>query len=126
MRRGLTPPRPRSYNTRCVAKPYKLPRWVIRAIRKQAPIYGSPGRAGLPVSGTATVLPASGGLAFGRLLLAAPGQFKPRTSRDAVGTGRHPLALSPPRRIEGAPGTRYSAPVTPHLALRPPLTPLIQ
>ncbi len=43
MQRGLT--RPRSYNTRCVAKRYELPRWVIRAIRKQAPIYGSQGRA---------------------------------------------------------------------------------
>jgi hypothetical protein len=45
MRRGLTRPRPRSYYTRCVAKRYKLPLWVVKAIRKQAPVYGSQGRA---------------------------------------------------------------------------------
>lgn len=29
----------------CVAKRYKLPRWVVREIRKVAPAYGSQGRA---------------------------------------------------------------------------------
>jgi len=38
-------PRPRTYNTHCVAKRYFIPRWVVKAIRKQAPIYGSQGRA---------------------------------------------------------------------------------
>ncbi len=38
-------PRPRTYSTRCVAKRYKLPRWVVKSIRKQAALYGSQGRA---------------------------------------------------------------------------------
>lgn len=29
----------------CVAKRYKVPRWVVREIRKAAPSYGSQGRA---------------------------------------------------------------------------------
>lgn len=29
----------------CVAKRYKVPRWVVREIRKAAPAYGSQGRA---------------------------------------------------------------------------------
>ncbi len=47
MSRGFTRPRPRprTYNTRCVAKRYFIPRWVVKAIRRQAPIYGSQGRA---------------------------------------------------------------------------------
>jgi len=45
MGRGVRRPRPRTYNTRCVAKRYKVPRWVVKAIRKQAPVYGSQGRA---------------------------------------------------------------------------------
>jgi hypothetical protein len=45
MSRAKRRPRPRTYNTRCVAKRYFLPRWVVRAIRRQAPIYGSQGRA---------------------------------------------------------------------------------
>ncbi len=94
MRTGLTRPRPRSYNTRCVAERYKLPRWVVTAIRKQAPVYGSQGRAGLPVSGTATVLPASGGPAEGSTL-------KDRPSRVA---DRWPLVAGLPHSLD-APGT---------------------
>jgi hypothetical protein len=45
MSRAVRRPRPRTYNTRCVAKRYFLPRWVVKAIRKQAPLYGSQGRA---------------------------------------------------------------------------------
>lgn len=44
--RGARPaPNRRTYSTRCVAKRYFLPRWVVKAIRKQAPLYGSQGRA---------------------------------------------------------------------------------
>ncbi len=82
MRRGLTRPRPRSYNTRC----------VVRATRKQAPIFGSQGRAGLPVTGTATVLLAItiGGLAGG----STP---KDRPSRVA---DRWPLVAGLPQSLD--------------------------
>ena len=45
MRRGVARSRPRFYNTHCVAKRYKLPRWVVKAIRQAAHAYGSQGRA---------------------------------------------------------------------------------
>jgi hypothetical protein len=38
-------PRPRSTSTRCVAKRYKLCKWVVRAVRHAAADYGSQGRA---------------------------------------------------------------------------------
>lgn len=38
-------PRPRSTSTRCVAKRYKLSKWVVKAVRHAAADYGSQGRA---------------------------------------------------------------------------------
>ena len=45
MRRHAMRPKPRCSSTHCVAKRYKLPRWVVKAIREAPPVYGSQGRA---------------------------------------------------------------------------------
>lgn len=44
-RRGARSKRGNPGMPHCVAKRYKLPKWVVKAIREVAPAYGSQGRA---------------------------------------------------------------------------------